>query len=133
MADKVVVDTSFIIELLDRGRRDLVEYIIDKEVLIPFVVLYEYLYGYRVIGRDVSRRKRILEDLGIIVWIDQDILLELIDMRYRAEKVGRIIPEADLIILATASIHQAPILTLDKAHFTRQGIEDIEVIIPGQS
>ena len=64
MANKVVVDTSFLIELLDRERRDLVDYIIDKEVLIPFIVLYEYLYGYRVIGRDVSRRKKILEDLG---------------------------------------------------------------------
>ncbi len=47
MVDKVVVDTSFLIELLDRGRRELVEYIVDKEVLIPLVVLYEYLYGYR--------------------------------------------------------------------------------------
>ncbi len=133
MADKVVVDTSFLIELLDRGRRDLVEYIIDKEVLIPFVVLYEYLYGYRVIGRDVSRRKRILEDLGTIVWVDQDLLLKLIGMRYRAEEKGQKIPEADLIILATASIHHAPILTLDKAHFTRQGITDVEIIIPRQT
>lgn len=74
-----------------------------------------------------------MEGLGTIVWMDQNILLKLIDVRYRAEKEGQKIPKADLVIIATASTHQAPILTLDKAHFTRHSIADVQVIIPDQN
>lgn len=132
MANKVVVDTSYLIELLDRGRRGLLRYILDREVLIPYVVMFEYLYGYRVIGRDVSRRKRVLEDLGSIVWMDQDLLLRLIELRHEAEEKGIWIPEADLIVIAVASVNNAPILTFDKKDFKKGLGGGVEVVIPGE-
>ncbi len=130
MVDQVVVDTSYLIELLDRGKKELIEYILDKEVLIPFVVEYEYLYGFKVIGKDINSRKKVLEGLGRIIWLNQEIMMKLLDLKHEMERREYRIPEADLIIWAIALIYNAPIITFDKTHFKEASIKGVEIITP---
>jgi len=117
MVDKVVLDTSFIIELLDRGREELSKYVVEYSVLIPYVVLYEYLYGYMVLGKDVDRPKKILEGLGEVVWMNQGILMKLLEMSLLLEERGLVLPEGDLIIASISLYYDAPVVTYDVKHF----------------
>ena len=127
MVDKVVLDTSFIIELLDRGRKELSEYVVKYSVLIPYVVLYEYLYGYSVLKKDVERPKKILEGLGEIVWMNQGILMKLLEVSSLLERRGLVLPEGDLIIASISLYYDAPIVTYDVKHF--EGLEEIGVTV----
>jgi len=64
--------------------------------------------------------------------MDQDLLLRLIELRHEAEEKGIWIPEADLIVIAVASVNNAPILTFDKKDFKKGLGGGVEVVIPGE-
>ncbi len=130
MVEKVVVDTSFLIELLDRGRKELSKYILENQVLIPFPVVYEYLYGYMRLNWDIEKAKKILDSLGDIVWPDQEQIMKTLEIDVELSSRGINIPEADLIIAATALKYQAPLLTFDKRHYTIFENLGLKVIIP---
>lgn len=119
---RVVLDTSFLIEMLDGGRRDLAELLARySEVVVPWVTLYEYLYGHRV-GRgisdeELSSRKNRVESLGLIAWGDQRILEEALRLDLELRREGEKVPFSDLLICAFALIYDADLGTLDKRHF----------------
>ena len=64
-----MLDTSAIIEAFDRGRSDLLRELVEsyEELLIPWVVVYEYTMGHRLLSRDPGARKKALEEQGLIV------------------------------------------------------------------
>jgi len=119
---KVVLDTSFIIELLDRGRKDLVYLLAEyDEIIIPWISLYEYLYGHKV-GRKISEeelaeRKRKIESLGIIDYGSQKLIEKALKLELELTKKGKKIPFSDLLIAAYALLYNADLATLDKTHF----------------
>ena len=129
MAEKRVLDTSFLIELIERRRHGLSKYVLEYDVYIPAVVLYEFLYGYKYMGMDVSTIKSYLEDLATIIWLDQNILLEALEIDVSLKKNGVRVPQADILIAATAKVLGASILTMDKRRFMifRQMGLDVEI------
>ncbi len=116
-----VIDTSVIIELVDRGREELLEELIAScnRVLIPWIVFYEYLYGHKYVGRSIDKRKEFLEQLGVIVWGNQDILLKALEIDVHLHKVGNPIPFSDILIASIALAYNARLLTMDERHFPR--------------
>ncbi|MCD6349160.1 MAG: type II toxin-antitoxin system VapC family toxin [Candidatus Korarchaeota archaeon] len=123
---RLVVDTSFLVEMLDRGREELADVIASyREVLIPWVSLYEYLYGHlKVRGMNGAlERKKIVESVGCVVWVDQEVLLKALEIDLDLRKGGRPIPFSDVIILATALKLGAHIATFNYSHFKGKGVE----------
>jgi len=52
---KVVVDTSVLVDALEEGDEELLAALVEREVLVPYVALYEYLYGYLYLGKDAEK------------------------------------------------------------------------------
>ncbi len=116
-----VVDTSVIIELVDRGREELLEELIAScnHALISWIVFYEYLYGHKYVGRSISKCKEFLEKLGVIVWGNQDVLLKALELDVYLHKAGTPIPFSDILIASTALTYNARLLTMDEKYFSR--------------
>jgi len=115
---KAVIDTSAVIEALDKGRGDLLKELVEgyEELLIPWVVVYEYTMGHRLLGRDPWARKQALEELGSIVWMEQELLLKAQELDVELRRRGRPIPFSDVLVAATALAFEAELVTLDE-HF----------------
>ena len=90
---KGVLDTNILIEMYDRGNVKLLEHLLEKYelLLIPWIVMYEYLYGHKYLGRDIKLRKLALEKLGRIVWITQEILMKALKIDISLRKQGCLI------------------------------------------
>ena len=119
---RLVLDTSFLIEVLDRGRRDLVNVLAGyDEIIIPWICLYEYLYGHRVgrrAGREeVLERKEKVEALGLVYYGDQKIVENALELELELTKRGRKIPFSDLLVASFTLTFDADLATLDEKHF----------------
>lgn len=90
MVVKAVLDTSAIIEAFDRGRSDLLKELVEsyEELLIPWVVVYEYTMGHRLLSRDPGARKKALEEQGSIVWMEQGLLLKAQEVDVELRRKG---------------------------------------------
>ncbi len=118
---RVVIDTSILIELFDRGREDLLEeiYAKYKAIYVPWIVLYEYLYGCLFLHRSIEERKEAIEELAIIVYPDQRILLKALSIDVDLHREGMPIPLSDILVAATAITLDAELLTRDERHYRR--------------
>ncbi|RLG82763.1 MAG: hypothetical protein DRO40_06745 [Thermoprotei archaeon] len=127
---RCVLDTSVVIEIFDRGNTSLLENIISKYdvMYIPWIVLYEYLYGHKYLGRNIIDRKKAVEKLGQIIGVSQDIILKAIEIDIDLHKKGLAIPFSDILIAATTIILKAELVTLDQRHYTR--IPQLRIYIP---
>lgn len=125
-----MLDTSVLIELFDRGNTDLLEEIMERysALYIPWIVLYEYLYGHRYLGRDISDRKRAIEKLGQVVGVTQDMILKAMEIDIDLHRRGMAIPFSDILVAATALVLGAELVTLDRRHYTR--IPELRIYIP---
>jgi len=128
-----VVDTSVVIELFDRGNTVLLEDILNRYggLYVPWIVLYEYLYGHKYLGRGVEKRKRAVEKLGQIVWVTQDILAKAMEIDVELHRKGEAIPFSDILVAATAITLKAELITLDRRHYTR--IPELKMYVPKPS
>jgi predicted nucleic acid-binding protein len=128
---KVVVDTSVLVDALEEGDEELLAALVEREVLVPYVALYEYLYGYLYLGRDAEKEKRVLEKLFTIVYPDQQVLMKALEIDVALAKEGLRVPQADIIIAATAIAAGAPLLTRDLRHYPRLKRFGLEVARAG--
>jgi len=119
---RLVLDTSFLIEILDRGRKELAELLAEyEEAIIPWISLYEYLYGHKV-GRRISdeellSRKEKVESLGLVAWNNQRVIEEVLKLDLTLAEKGEKIPFSDLLVAAFAEVYDADLATFDKKHF----------------
>jgi predicted nucleic acid-binding protein len=90
--------------MLTRLRNALLDVVLAKYggLLIPWIALYEYLYGYVYAGSDFQERKRFVEELGTIVWPNQRTLLRTLELDVSFSENCREIPLLDLSIATTA-------------------------------
>ena len=118
---RAVIDTSILIELFDRGREELLEeiYAKYKAVYVPWIALYEYLYGCLCLRRSIEERKGAVEKLAIVVYPDQQILLKALSIDVDLHKRGVPIPLSDILVAATAITLDAELLTRDERHYRR--------------
>ncbi len=127
---RCILDTSLLIEMFDRGNEVLLECILKRcrTIYIPCIVMYEYLYGHKYLGRDINERKKVLEKLGIIVWITQDVLLKALEIDIKLRKQGLTIPFSDVLIATTSIALGAELISLDERHYSR--IKELKLYIP---
>jgi len=118
---RAVIDTSILIELFDRGREELLEEIYAKyrAIYVPWIVLYEYLYGCLFLRRNIEERKKAIEKLAIIVYPDQQVLLKALSIDVDLHREGVPIPLSDILVAATAITLDAELLTRDERHYRR--------------
>jgi len=119
VAEKVVVDTSVLVDALEEGDEELLAQLVGRGALVPYVALYEYLYGYLYLGRDAEKEKRIVEKLFTVVYPDQRILMKALEIDVALAREGLRVPQADVVIAATAIVAGAPLLTRDLRHYPR--------------
>jgi len=119
MAEKVVVDTSVVIEIFEEGNEDLLFKIASYDAYISYISLYEYLWGYRYIGRDYIDEKKVLERLFKVIYPTQEILLKAIEIDVDLTKKGEKLPQADIFIGSTAIVLKAQLITRDVKHFSK--------------
>ncbi|RLF22634.1 MAG: hypothetical protein DRN15_08575 [Thermoprotei archaeon] len=127
---KGVLDTSILIEVYDRGKEKLLADILDRYnvLYVPWIVLYEYLYGHKYMGRSVQERKVAVEKLGNIVGATQEIILQALELDVALHKQGLTLPFSDLLVASTAIVLGAELITLDKEHYER--IPRLRIYVP---
>ena len=86
---------------------------------IPWVVLYEYLYGHKYLGRSTADRRGAVEKLGQVVGVTQDIIIRAMEIDIDLHKKGTATPFSDILVAATALALKAELITLDRKHYTR--------------
>lgn len=102
-----LLDTGIVIEIIEKN---------DTSGIISQFTLFEVLRG--VDDKKRSTVKRLLEESFIVINLD-DSIIEVYCNIYRRLKVeGNLLPDADLVIAATAIAHDLTLETKD-AHFLR--------------
>jgi len=114
-----LLDTSILIDILDRGNTKLYLNLQDKyeKLVIPIIALYEYLYGYKVLRKNIEEAKKYLEKIFDIEYIDQNVILEIINLDYNLRSKGIKIPDRDLIMAGIAKNKNYTIITKNIKHF----------------
>ena len=127
---KCVLDTSILIEVFDRGNKGLLKNLVlkYKVIYIPWICLYEYLYGHKYLDMDIEERKKAVEKLGRVVWDIQKLVLKALEIDVRLRKEGMAIPFSDVLIASITLMLNAELITLDKRHFDR--IPKLKLYIP---
>jgi len=125
-----VLDTSVIIEIFDKANHSLLEHVISKYkvIYIPWIVMYEYLYGHKYLGKPISLRKKALEELGVIVWINQEIMAKALELDIDLHRKGGPIPFSDILIAATVFYLNSELITLDEKHFKK--VSGLKIYVP---
>ena len=117
--ERIVVDTDVLIEAFERGKKGLIFWLASRDTYISYVSLYEYLWGFARIGGDVDAEKKALEKVVKVVYPTQELLLKAmridVDLAARGEKV----PQADILVAATALTLRAPLATRNRRRFER--------------
>ncbi len=117
MGKRVLIDTSKLIDI-EQGVTSLPKDIIPY---ISEITLYEFIRGHM----RPKIAKQVLEEEAIIVWVDNDILLKATEIWRTLKSEGKTIPDADIIIAATAIVKNLELWTSDQ-HFeelTRFGLK----------
>lgn len=122
---RVVVDTSVFIDYLRaRDKKDTELYKIPdtKIIYISSITLYE-LYMGAIDEQKWEDVKLLTEDL-IVLPFDDNISIKAAEIYHDLRKSNKIIEFRDIFIAATCLVHNLPIRTTNKSHFSRiKGLE----------
>ena len=113
------MDTDVLIEALEKRNLELLRRLLKYKIYVPFVVLYEYLYGYAYIGRDYLNEKSIIEEGFTVVYPTQEIVLKAMELDVRLTKAGLKVSQGDILVAATAIMLDKPLATFNLKHFER--------------
>ena len=114
----VLLDTSVVVEMLRKG-----EY---REGSISIITVIEVLRGVR--GERRRRVKELLEEAFEVHGLSNDVILKYCELYDALRARGELIPDADLLIAATALSVGETLVTKDK-HFERLRREGLNVTI----
>ena len=115
----MLFDTSVVVEMLRRG-----EY---REGSISIITLIEVLRG--VSGERRRRVKELLEEAFEVHSLSNDVILKYCELYDALKARGELIPDAALLIAATALSKGEVLVTKDK-HFERLRREGLNVTLP---
>lgn len=113
----MIFDTDYIIELLRKKRYE--------SGSISIITLIEALRGIDKGKR--SKIKRLLEESFEVLNMDNKIILTYCDIYDKIKRKGELIPDADLIIAATAISKNQSLKTKDQ-HFARLRKLGLEIV-----
>ena len=104
----ILLDTEVVIDLLRKMRYEAGS--------ILFITLIEVLRGIE--PKRESRVKELLEESFEVLTIDNEVIKIYCKMYRKLKEDGLTVPDADLLIAATAISHSLPLKTRDE-HFKR--------------
>ena len=113
----VLVDSSIYIQLLRRGvdpSAALLEQMETLNLVTCGVVQVEVLRGLR--NPNIKRKLEEFMNVMIFVTTDNRLWAETVELAWKLDRKGRVLPPTDLLIAACALRSGAEVLTLDK-HF----------------
>lgn len=125
-----LLDTDVISELRKPDRNSQVKIWIELQpeetLFLSIVSIAEIRFGVRRTANEALRRRLehwLATDVrqwfaGRIVEIDEDAMLEWIEMVERGRAAGHTFPQPDLLIAASARLHDLCVVTGNVAHFT---------------
>lgn len=121
----MVIDTNIFIDHL-RAKNKLITKLAqlseDTELFISAVSLYELYMGATTNEKENDIRV-ITEDLSLLPFNDL-IAIEAAKIYHELKSGNKLIEFRDIFIAATCVIHELPLVTLNKQHFTRiKGLE----------
>ena len=99
-----LIDTSVLIDDLRRG--------VYEEVSISIITLIEVLRG--ISSKKRKKVKQLLEKCFEIINIDNNVVLKYCELYTLLKQRGQLIPEADLLIAATAISNNLILVTKDR-------------------
>ena len=106
MAERILLDTSIIIDIFDReGDRDL----LGNECHLSVISIYEYIRH----KRNQQEQKLLLEGAFDIINFSNPILLKASEIFGKLKKAGKLVNENDVYIAATAIANKLAFYTLD--------------------
>ncbi len=103
---KVLIDTSILIEALDKEKVE----ILPEEPYISVITVYEYI-RYK---KDRRFFKKMLEEAFNVVGIDNEVLLKAAEMFSILKEKGMAVSENDVYIAATAIVHGFELWSKDR-------------------
>lgn len=107
-AKRVILDTSILIEVLDRGKLQLLGE--EGEFYLSTISLYEYI-RYK---RDKVFFKKRLKEAFNIVGLGNEVLLKAAEIFLTLKEKGIIVSENDVYIAATAITHNLELWSKDE-------------------
>ena len=106
MAERILLDTSIIIDIFDReGNRELLE----NECHLSVISIYEYIRH----KRNHEEQKLLLEGAFDIINFSNPILLKASEIFGKLKKAGKLVNENDVYIAATAIANKLSFYTTD--------------------
>ena len=106
MAEKVLLDTSILIDIFDR---DGDSQILESECYISVVSIYEYI-RYK---RNSEEQKLLLEGAFETINFSNPIILKASEIFVKLKKTGKAVNENDVYIAASAMVNKFRLFTKD--------------------
>lgn len=106
----ILIDTDILIEYFKRKE---LEKLIGNSISV--VTLIEFLRG----AKDPKAVKEIFEEAFNIVNIDNEIIIKYTEIYQALRKIGKMLPDSDLLIASTSIVKEIPLLTKNVKHFER--------------
>lgn len=99
----------------------------DTALAVSIICEAELLYGLRLqdSAKLYNRYENYLKDRLAVLLVDRQVANTFAEIKAVQKKKGKLIPDFDLLIAATARAHDLIVATLNTAHFTL--VEGIEV------
>ena len=107
MAEKVLLDTSMLIDIFDKSGDT---GILESECCLSVISIYEYI-RYK---HNVEEQKLLLEDAFEIVNFSNPIILKASEIFVKLKKAGKLINENDVYIAASAIANKLKLYTKDR-------------------
>jgi len=113
-----MIDTSVLIYLLEKAPIEkLVELYRNNDLYVPAIVAFEFLVG--VFRTRKLKLKDLLEQYFTIVPITYDIIVRASEIEAKLMERGAMLDPRDLLIGATAIVHEMPLWTYNLKNFKR--------------
>lgn len=106
MAEKILLDTSVLIDLLDKGKG---AWLLEEDCHLCIISIYEYI-RYK---HNAEEQKLLLEGAFEIVNFSNPIILKASEIFVRLKKAGKPISENDVYIAASAIANKLKLYTKD--------------------
>lgn len=103
----ILFDTDILIDMIKEGRYE--------AGAIPIITLIEFLRGISKPEKR-AKSKELLEQSFTILNLDNEVIRTYCNLYQKLRDEGKLIPDADLLIAATAISHNMTLKTRDK-HF----------------
>lgn len=107
MAEKILLDTSMMIDIFDRNGDTSV---LENECHLSTISIYEYI-RYK---KDAEEQKLLLEGAFEVVNFTNPIILKASEIFVRLKKAGTLINENDIYIAASAMANKLKLYTMDR-------------------